>query len=223
MNLSLQIIISRSGDAGNMAGIMSAAILSLFVVFVFVAVLHCYTRWCLAQGGGGAPVVVVGSHRLLILRHLLHMDNVVGDDRAPPAKGLDPRVLSSIPVFVHVGDCESECVICLSLFESGEKGRRLPLCGHVFHIGCIDMWLHSHATCPVCRAPAACADGVIVGSVSEIDGSVGVMSLDETRVSDQSSNWLQIVVEVPDSEDGSESGSGSNGKSKVLSSSNQVE
>ncbi|KQJ95818.1 hypothetical protein BRADI_3g19216v3 [Brachypodium distachyon] len=24
-------------------------------------------------------------------------------------------------------------------------------CRHVFHVGCIDMWLHSHRTCPMCR------------------------------------------------------------------------
>lgn len=32
-------------------------------------------------------------------------------------------------------------------------GRELPKCHHSFHIDCIDMWFHSHSTCPVCRAP----------------------------------------------------------------------
>ncbi|XP_057772483.1 RING-H2 finger protein ATL63-like [Salvia miltiorrhiza] len=191
MNLSLQIIISRGG---NMAGIMSVAILSLLVVFFFVAMLHCYARWCMAP-----PAAVVGSHRLLILRHLLNMEGVV--EWAPEAQGLDPHVLSSIPVFICEGEyCSGlECVICLSSFENGEEGKRLPLCGHAFHVGCINMWLHSHATCPVCRAPALL--------VVEDESNVEAVSLDVTRVSDE----LEIVVQVP----GSEGGSGSNATHKA--------
>lgn len=46
-----------------------------------------------------------------------------------------------------------ECVICLSVFEDGENGRMLPKCGHAFHVDCIDMWLTSHCSCPICRSP----------------------------------------------------------------------
>ncbi|XAR67116.1 hypothetical protein NMG60_11013552 [Bertholletia excelsa] len=47
---------------------------------------------------------------------------------------------------------DSECPICLSLFEEGEEVRKLPRCKHSFHASCIDMWLYSHYDCPVCRA-----------------------------------------------------------------------
>lgn len=43
--------------------------------------------------------------------------------------------------------------MCLSEFEHGETGRVLPKCNHSFHTECIDMWFHSHSTCPLCRAP----------------------------------------------------------------------
>lgn len=44
-----------------------------------------------------------------------------------------------------------DCAVCLSEFESGEMLRLLPACDHVFHKDCIDMWLFSHTTCPLCR------------------------------------------------------------------------
>lgn len=46
-------------------------------------------------------------------------------------------------------------MICLSDFEDDDIGRALAKCGHAFHAECIDMWLHSHTTCPICRSPAA--------------------------------------------------------------------
>ncbi|GAB2228937.1 hypothetical protein Droror1_Dr00023071 [Drosera rotundifolia] len=50
------------------------------------------------------------------------------------------------------GDQQQECAICLREFLSSEKVRLLPRCGHFFHPACVDSWLESHPTCPVCRA-----------------------------------------------------------------------
>ncbi|KAL5203289.1 hypothetical protein ABZP36_014241 [Zizania latifolia] len=46
----------------------------------------------------------------------------------------------------------AQCVICLGLVQVGEVVRRLPACKHLFHVTCIDTWLRSHTTCPICRA-----------------------------------------------------------------------
>jgi E3 ubiquitin-protein ligase ATL41 len=46
----------------------------------------------------------------------------------------------------------AQCAVCLSLVQEGEVVRRLPACMHLFHVCCIDMWLRSHSTCPLCRA-----------------------------------------------------------------------
>ncbi|KAJ1260282.1 hypothetical protein BS78_10G220300 [Paspalum vaginatum] len=43
------------------------------------------------------------------------------------------------------------CAICLSDFADGERIRLLPVCGHRFHVVCIDRWLLAHCSCPTCR------------------------------------------------------------------------
>ncbi len=43
--------------------------------------------------------------------------------------------------------------MCLGEYDAGELLRRLPRCGHDFHLKCIDAWLSQHSTCPNCRAP----------------------------------------------------------------------
>lgn len=75
-------------------------------------------------------------------------------------KGLDKSVIEALPVvaygtesLMHLSDPtgDNECVVCLSEFMEGEKLRLLPKCQHGFHLSCIDTWLLTHTTCPVCR------------------------------------------------------------------------
>ncbi|GAU15826.1 hypothetical protein TSUD_236420 [Trifolium subterraneum] len=47
------------------------------------------------------------------------------------------------------------CAVCLGDFEEGEELKTMPECLHSFHVPCIDTWLHSHSSCPICRASAS--------------------------------------------------------------------
>lgn len=44
-----------------------------------------------------------------------------------------------------------ECAVCLSEFEEDETIRIIPICSHLFHIDCIDIWLQNNPNCPLCR------------------------------------------------------------------------
>lgn len=47
---------------------------------------------------------------------------------------------------------KSACAICQEAFEIGDWYKKLPKCTHCFHAQCIDQWLSTRASCPVCRA-----------------------------------------------------------------------
>eukprot|EP00850_Spirogloea_muscicola_P017227 SM000146S00947 [mRNA] locus=s146:107302:108369:+ [translate_table: standard] len=74
-----------------------------------------------------------------------------------------PRVCVSYDGAPPAGDGaqDSQCAICLMDYDKGEEVVRLPPCGHAFHAACIDSWLNTQTTCPICRLsllpPAATA------------------------------------------------------------------
>ncbi|KAI6702418.1 hypothetical protein NL676_011554 [Syzygium grande] len=77
---------------------------------------------------------------------------------AGASDGLDPSLIQAFPTFVYsaIKDFRQEkygleCAICLAEFEDESVLRLLTICYHVFHQECIDLWLTSHKTCPVCR------------------------------------------------------------------------
>jgi E3 ubiquitin-protein ligase ATL41 len=123
-------------------GIIWASVVTAFAV----ALSFCYFRARRRAALRRSTAVVVSVR-------LASRSNGAGLDH------LDPAVL---PAFAYkreggggdvgAGSGWAQCVICLGLVQLGETVRRLPACKHLFHVDCIDMWLRSHLTCPVCRA-----------------------------------------------------------------------
>ncbi|XP_021729349.1 RING-H2 finger protein ATL63-like [Chenopodium quinoa] len=151
--------------------LLLAAILCLLLVILFVLLLHIYARWLLAEGHLCRTSIfgVFGRTPHLRRSHTVSSTTYTYDITSLSScsyqtKGLDLTVIDLIPTFVYgpVSEGRSggegykgvalECAICLSMFEEGEVGRSLPRCSHAFHMECIDMWLFSHSTCPICRA-----------------------------------------------------------------------
>lgn len=69
--------------------------------------------------------------------------------------GLDQAFIDALPLFSYkevVGPKEPfDCPVCLCEFTENDQLRLLPMCSHAFHINCIDTWLLSNSTCPLCR------------------------------------------------------------------------
>lgn len=58
-------------------------------------------------------------------------------------------------------DHDETCAVCLGEFEEGEELKALPECMHSFHVSCIDTWLYSHSSCPICRADATPSPAIL--------------------------------------------------------------
>ncbi|XP_075485482.1 RING-H2 finger protein ATL66-like [Primulina tabacum] len=75
-----------------------------------------------------------------------------------PTLGLDSTTINGLPIVLYRSSVdsesimESECCICLGMFGDGDKVKELPGCKHVFHSECVDKWLNTHSSCPLCRA-----------------------------------------------------------------------
>ncbi|RWW07212.1 hypothetical protein GW17_00029416 [Ensete ventricosum] len=136
--------------------VMLTCTVVLFAAVLLLLFLHLYFR--------SRFFLLRRRHRRLRRRLVFFVDGSGGtlpsSSSSVAHRGLNPSVLKSLPVFVFAAvaagedgaDDVVECPVCLNEFEEGEKMRALPRCGHRFHIECIDMWFHSHATCPLCRS-----------------------------------------------------------------------
>ena len=86
-----------------------------------------------------------------IYRNLLGFASRRGGASDEVINGLETQIFDENR---DANDIESDelqrCAICLSQFENGDELRILP-CQHNFHTDCIDQWLRTNRTCPMCR------------------------------------------------------------------------
>lgn len=77
--------------------------------------------------------------------------------------GMEPSVVATFLTVKYNHDLftsreDALCTICLSEYQGKDILRILPICGHNFHINCIDLWLRQNSTCPVCRVSVRDSD-----------------------------------------------------------------
>ncbi|KAF7139531.1 hypothetical protein RHSIM_Rhsim07G0039300 [Rhododendron simsii] len=116
-----------------------------------------------------ASALILSSSLYLLLRciarhrHRSRTFAAVDDDVFPSSinnhrdSRRDHCSINSLPLFTFnsvTGNLAKggDCAVCLSKFEASDRLRLLPLCCHAFHAECIDAWLSSNQTCPLCRS-----------------------------------------------------------------------
>ncbi|XP_041369395.1 E3 ubiquitin-protein ligase RNF38-like isoform X2 [Gigantopelta aegis] len=74
-------------------------------------------------------------------------------------RGLTKADIKQLPAYCFNSEMrrsdldQTSCVVCMCDFENRQLLRVLP-CSHEFHAKCVDKWLKTNRTCPVCRADA---------------------------------------------------------------------
>ncbi|PKU62164.1 E3 ubiquitin-protein ligase ATL4-like [Dendrobium catenatum] len=92
-----------------------------------------------------------------------HTEHTSSASVTPPPSAKDHLVSSFPPVSLSSAAAavlpkSPDCAVCLSPFYPRDDLRLLPSCRHAFHLKCIDLWLQSTPSCPLCRSPAAPAE-----------------------------------------------------------------
>lgn len=128
-----------------MIGILASA-------FVLVTYYAIASKYCRRRVDGDGDGVGQGENS--------ETDRVSNDARQSGAgSGLDEALIKSISVYKfkkNEGLIEgNDCSVCLSEFQENESLRLLPKCSHAFHLVCIDTWLKSNSSCPLCRCTIA--------------------------------------------------------------------
>ncbi|CAL4895264.1 unnamed protein product [Urochloa decumbens] len=84
---------------------------------------------------------------------------------APLQAGVPKPVIEALPFFrfatLRGARQGMECSVCLARFDDADHLRLLPRCRHAFHLACVDRWLESNASCPLCRARVDAADATL--------------------------------------------------------------
>lgn len=124
---------------------MAIVMIAIVSAFFFMGFFSVYLRQCIERRIRGRFDEEIGG--------------IGGNSSWVAARGLNSSVIDRFPTFPYsavkahrIGKEGLECAVCLNEFEDDEVLRLLPKCNHVFHSDCIDLWLASHITCPVCRA-----------------------------------------------------------------------
>ncbi|TKY69841.1 RING-H2 finger protein ATL46 [Spatholobus suberectus] len=197
-NYQKQSAPSPTSSSGNrISPAILFIIVILAVVFFILGLLHLLVRFLVKHRSSSSisqsnryPDMSESDAYQRQLQQLFHLHD----------SGLDQAFIDALPVFFYkeiIGLKEPfDCAVCLCEFLEQDKLRLLPICNHAFHIECIDTWLLSNSTCPLCRGTLYSPGFAFENSVFDFEsqceedgvsgsggGGVGVDSVNKTTES----------------------------------------
>ncbi|KAI4989987.1 hypothetical protein ZWY2020_038350 [Hordeum vulgare] len=180
----------------NFSPSMAIVIVVLIAAFFFLGFFSVYVRHCYGDNTYAATTLPIGAAAARSRRQ---------------QRGLDPAVLETFPTMAYADVKEHkavkgalECAVCISEFDDDDTLRLLPKCSHVFHPDCIDTWLASHVTCPVCRAnlvPGDDADAPAAGDAAPAEPSSVHPAPQPQEPASETEAAHAVVIDVEESED----------------------
>ncbi|EOY31603.1 hypothetical protein QUC31_019705 [Theobroma cacao] len=137
-------------DSFNLNNKVSPSILLIIIILAIIffvsGLLHLLVRFLLRPPNREPEDIDNVTALQGQLQQLFHLHDA----------GVDQSFIDTLPIFHYkaiIGVKNPfDCAVCLCEFEPEDKLRLLPKCSHAFHMECIDTWLLSHSTCPLCRA-----------------------------------------------------------------------
>ncbi|KAG8056602.1 hypothetical protein GUJ93_ZPchr0002g25213 [Zizania palustris] len=198
---------SSSSSSAAAAARVTPAVLFITVVLAVVllvsGLLHVLRRLFLKSHSANARAEAV--ERQLQQLFSLH------EDGAGTGPGLDQAAIDALPAFPYRdllagtaaavaagGKRQFDCAVCLCEFDGDDRLRLLPLCGHAFHAACIDTWLRSSSTCPLCRT--ALSSRAIAAAAAAIADTSAQPDVEEQKVeqvaSDEAARSVVLSVRL---------------------------
>ncbi|CAL5018929.1 unnamed protein product [Urochloa decumbens] len=126
---------------------------------------------------------------------------------APEEEAVDDekeRLIASLPLFTMASALAAlpksspDCAVCLSPFSPDAELRLLPACRHAFHADCVDAWLRTTPSCPLCRAAVSLPHPPLPTAPAAPAAAAAQEPLDAARVGggSSSSNSRSFRVEI---------------------------
>ncbi|XP_060217389.1 RING-H2 finger protein ATL58-like isoform X1 [Lycium barbarum] len=122
-----------------------AFIFSVPIFFAFILLLLFYLLYLRRQRADWSSLRMRTS--------TLHT-STESDELSRSELGLKKEVREMLPIIVFKESFsvkDTQCSVCLAEYQADDKLQQIPACGHTFHMDCIDHWLATHNTCPLCR------------------------------------------------------------------------
>ncbi|WJX49474.1 RING-H2 finger protein atl7, variant 2 [Trifolium repens] len=109
--------------------------------------------------------------------------------------GLKKELREMLPIIVYNESFsvkDTQCSVCLLDYQSDDRLQQIPACGHTFHMSCIDLWLSSHSTCPLCRLS-------LLPTVKSSTETSNMQATSNEEIEMQQSNEETLAMELSDS------------------------